>query len=359
MVSLRAGRALPVADFPSRDDEMPDAAESSEDGGQKKTPSRPRLGPVNILDPFELHHNVAGNLSERSHKNLHREFCDAEKYCRSLQYQRKSSRGKSWGIVKLFAPRVPGPPASQDAADKVLEISVPFRAAILPRPVLAELSAAGETSRVVWFKKVCSALEAVFGDILQCRPSEPLEVGPDQTEAEGDQKNEEEVNNNRSLDGSGRQPAAHSGIKRPLSAEEGPSSSSSSSSPQGKRMRLEASADYPEVARWNWTQRHPVWAGRRKIRRDLLKASDETAAPEGGCSSMESRVTRYIVENDSDPKADLEFGVDAEVVGGAECTRAALTFTAASDPAGHFQDFFHFLESFLPKMVETLLAKSE
>ncbi|KAK3559075.1 hypothetical protein QTP86_002989 [Hemibagrus guttatus] len=347
VVSLRAGRILPITDFLSRDDEMSDTAESSDTTRQKPT-IRPKLGPVNILDPFELHHNVAGNLTERTHKNLRKEFCEAEKYCRSLQYQRKSSKGKSWGIVKLFAPHVEGPSGSHHAIEKVPEITVPFRVDILTPSFRKELSSAGEAFRVLWFKKVCSTLEVVFNDILKCTLSDHVEISQDQTNAKEDTK-DEEVNNNQSLDSSSHQPTAHSGIKRPLAMEEGPSFSSS---PQGKRMRLEPSADYPEVAHWNWTQIHPVWAGRRKIRRVLLKTSDETSKPEGGCSSIESRVTQYIVENDSNPKEKVQFRVDAAVGGSDECTKAVLKFKATDDPAGHFRDFFHFLDSFLPKMIK-------
>ncbi|KAM9462313.1 speckle targeted PIP5K1A-regulated poly(A) polymerase isoform 2-T2 [Clarias gariepinus] len=345
VISLRAGRVLPITDFLSREEEMPDAAESSDATRQKTI--RPKLGPVNILDPFELNHNVAGNLTERTHRNLRRELCEAEKYCRSSRYQRKSSKGKSWGIAKLFAPLLEG----QDSAGKVPEISIAFRADTLTDSFRAELSSAGETFRVLWFKKVCSALEVVFKEILKCTPSDQVEILQDQA------REEEVNNNNESLDSSSDQLAGPSGIKRPLSVEEGPSCSSSS--PQGKRMKLEGSADRPEASHWIWTQRHLVWAGRRKIRRILLKTSDETSKPEGGCSSIESRVTQYIIENDPDPKEELKFSMDAVVAGSDDCTKAVLKFKATSDPAGHFQDFYHFLDCFLPKMVETLLAKSE
>ncbi|XP_060795321.1 speckle targeted PIP5K1A-regulated poly(A) polymerase isoform X2 [Neoarius graeffei] len=352
VVSLRAGCTLPITKFLSRNDEMPDAAESLDTARQTV---RPKLGPVNILDPFEVYHNVAGNLTERTHKNLHREFCEAEKYCRSLQYQQKSSKGKSWGLVKLFAPRIEGLSCSQDATEKIPEINIPFRAAVLTPSFCTELSSAGETFRVLWFKKVCSTLKVVFNDILKCTPLDHVEISQDETRVKGDSK-EEKVNNDQSLDSSNHQPTAQSGVKRPLSVEEGPASSSS---PQGKRMRLEPSVDHPEAAHWNWTQRHRVWAGRRKIRRDLQKTGDETSKPEGSCSSIESRVTQYIIENDSNPKEKLDFRVDAVMVGSDECTRVVLKFKPTSDPAGHFQDFFHFLDSFLPKMIETLLAEPE
>ncbi|KAI5102901.1 speckle targeted PIP5K1A-regulated poly(A) polymerase, partial [Silurus meridionalis] len=338
VVSVRDGRTLPITEFQTRDEEMPDTSESS-DSTREKPSVRPKLGPVNILDPFELHHNVAGNITERTHKNLSRELCEAEKYCRSLQYQRKSSKGKSWGLVKLFAPRIEG---SHDVTEKATEVIIAFREAILTQSFRTELSSAGEAFRVVWFKKVLSILEMVFNNILKCTPSDYVEICQDQAK-------EEEVNNNLEL-------TSQSGKKRPLSTEEAPSSSSA---PQGKRMRLEPSADYPEEAHWTWTQTHPVWAGRRKIRRVLLKTSDEASKPEGGCSSIESRVTQYIIDNDPSPKEKLVFRVDAVLAGSDECTKAVLKFKATDDPAGHFQDFFHFLDTFLTKMVETLLAKSE
>ncbi|XP_072523419.1 speckle targeted PIP5K1A-regulated poly(A) polymerase [Salminus brasiliensis] len=350
VVSLREGRALPITDFLCKDEEKPDPPEGSD--SKQKQAAGPKLGPVNILDPFNLHHNVAGNLSERTHRHLHRECCEAEKYCRSLQYQRKSAKGKSWGLVRLFAPRVEGGTRSQDGTERSLQISIPFRASVLPESLRKKLSSSGNAFRVIWFGKLCTAIEALFKDVLKCSPAEKPGSTLEQTQAGG---GEEEVNNNDSLEGSSQQGATHPGGKRRLPAEEGSSSTSS----QGKRRRLDPSAGRPEKACWFWAQRHMVWAGRRKVRRDLLKTSDEASAPEGGCSSIESRVTQCIIEKVADPKDLVEFRVDAEVLGGGESTKAVLKFTPTNDLAGYFQDFFHFLESFLPKMVETLLAKLE
>ncbi|XP_066520671.1 speckle targeted PIP5K1A-regulated poly(A) polymerase isoform X2 [Hoplias malabaricus] len=349
VVSLREGRALPITDFLGRDEAMTDTPEGSDQ--KQKQITGPKLGPVNILDPFDLHHNVAGNVSERTHRNFHRECCEAEKYCRSQQYHHKSAKGKSWGLVRLFAPH-DGGSQSKDGKEKTLDISIPFRASILSESLRKELGSAGDAFRLHWFGKLCTAVETVFKDVLKCTPAEEPANNQHQTKSGKDE--EEEVNNNKSPTTTGQQVTTHSGVKRPLPVEESPSSSSS---PQGKRQRLDPCAQHPDKSHWSLAQRHQVWAGRRKVRRDLLKKSEESAEPEGSCSSIESRVTQCIIEKEADPRDLLEFRVDAAVVGGGESTKAVLKFSSTNDLTGHFQDFFHFLESFLPKMVDTLLAK--
>ncbi|XP_030631588.1 speckle targeted PIP5K1A-regulated poly(A) polymerase [Chanos chanos] len=355
VISLREGRALPITDFLSKEKEALQNAEGVQGTEANPKPvTGPKLGPMNILDPFELSHNVAGNLNERTQKAFQRQCGEVEKYCRSLQYQQKSTKGKSWGLVRLFAPRNEGGVQSQDGTEKPLEISIPFRATGLPESVRASLGSAGEGFRGIWFRKVCSAVETVFEKVLQCTPTQATAVGQNLNKAE---RQTEEVNNNqKSPSLSGNVEHRSEQLKRPLSTEEGVSIVNSS---QCKRQRLDTDAENPQSAHWTWAQRHRVWAGRRKVRRDLLKKSDEELTPEGDRVDTESRVTQNIVERETDPQALLEFGVDAEVVGGNESTRAVFKFSNISDRLGLFQDFFHFLESFLPKMAEELLGKIE
>lgn len=355
VVSLRDGRVLPITDFLRRDEEAVNAPEFS--SPKPKRSSAPKLGPMNVLDPFELNHNVAGNLNERTQKNFKRECCEAEKYCRSLQYQRKSTKGKSWGLVRLFAPPSEAGPRPKVETEKTMEVSIPFKAAVLPESLRAQLALAGKGFRGLWFAKVCSAVQMVFQEILKCSPSEEAQTAPlcqslDKADGDG---NEMEVNNNQSLEDTGPQAKSEAGKKRPLIMEEGPSTSTVI---QAKRQRLDVDMEHPEPVHWTWTQRNCVWAGRRKVRRDLLKMSDETSKPEGGCIDIESRVTQSIVEKEEKIQ-DLLFKVDAEVVGGNENTMVVLHFHPSHDTAGVFQDFFHFLESFLPKMAETILGRAE
>lgn len=350
VVSLRDGRALPITDFLHRDEEMKTTAEAS--CPKPKSSSAPKLGPMNVLDPFEQNHNVAGNINERTQMNFKRECCEAEKYCRSLQYQRKSAKGKSWGLMRLFAPPSEAGPRSQAGTEKMMEVSIPFKADVLPGPLRSQLALAGEAFRGLWFAKVCSAVQAVFNDVLKCSPSEQSQ----ETTTCQDLDEAEEVNNNQSIEDVDPPTKSQSGKKRPLTTEEGPTSSTCI---QVKRQRLDSDMEHPEPVHWSWTQRHQVWAGRRKVRRDLLKTSDETSKPEGGCVDIESRVTQSIVEKEQELQDSLEFKVDAEVVGGNENTKVNLRFNPSQDKEGLFRDFFHFLESFLPKMTETFLGKTE
>ncbi|XP_067286197.1 speckle targeted PIP5K1A-regulated poly(A) polymerase [Pseudorasbora parva] len=356
VVSLRDGHVLPITDFLQSDKETVNAAEAS--SSKPKRSSAPKLGPMNVLDPFELNHNVAGNLNERTQKNFKRECCEAEKYCRSLQYQRKSTKGKSWGLVRLFAPPSEAGPRSKVETEKIMEVSIPFKTAVLPEPLRVQLAKAGKGFRGLWFAKVCSAVEMVFQEILKCSPSEETQTADLCQSLDGADKdgNEMEVNNNQSLEDASPQAKSEAGKKRPLVTEEGPSTSAVI---QAKRQRLDVDMEHPEPVHWTWTQRNRVWAGRRKVRRDLLKTSDETSKPEGGCIDIESRVTQSIVEKEEKLQELLEFKVDAEVVGGNESTKVVLHFHPSHYSAGVFQDFFHFLESFLPKMAETILGRAD
>ncbi|KAL1264023.1 hypothetical protein QQF64_004378 [Cirrhinus molitorella] len=357
VVCLRDGHVLPITDFLRRDEEAVDTAEAS--GPKPKRSSAPKLGPMNVLDPFEQNHNVAGNLNERTQKNFKRECCEAEKYCRSLQYQRKSTKGKSWGLVRLFAPLSEAGPRSQVETEKIMEVSIPFKAAVLPEPLRAQLALAGKSFRSIWFAKICSAVHTVFHEILKCSPLEETQTvaatTQDKAETEG---NEMEVNNNQSVEDSGSQAKSETGKKRPLTVDEEEEGPSTSTVIEAKRQRLDADMEHPEPVHWTWSQGNRVWAGRRKVRRDLLKTSDETSKPEGGCIDIESRVTQSIVEKEEKLQELLEFKVDAEVVGGNESTKVVLRFHPSHDTTGVFQDFFHFLESFLPKMAETILGRA-
>ncbi|XP_053734413.1 speckle targeted PIP5K1A-regulated poly(A) polymerase [Synchiropus splendidus] len=330
VISLREGRALPITGFlcPAKDGQVK----------EQETASRgPKLGPMNLLDPFELSHNVAGNLTERSVRSFQRECQEAEKYCRSLQYQRKSTKGKSWGLVRLFNPQGDRPQTRMEQ----MTISIPFQLAQLSEELRKQLHEAGDRFRMLWFQRVCAAVEDVFRNVLKC----DLAAGTDSGFGQDTLKETLlDTSANDSIESVESCDAVVVGVKRSLSTDSEPSES-----PQSKKQRVPKKIK----CEWVWVQSHVVWAGRRKVRRELVKDTD--TRPEGSCMAVESQVTSHILQKEPELKEPLEFKVRPQILGGTESTVAVLKMEPRSDSSGVFQDFFHFLEAFLPKMVQTLL----
>ncbi|NWY59133.1 STPAP polymerase, partial [Chionis minor] len=140
VISLREGRALPL---PVSD-----------------VPEGFKLGPLNLQDPFELSHNVAANVNEKTAERFRCCCHAAAKYCRSLQYRRKSSKGRAWGLTRLFQPGAVEPGAANAGA---FLISIP----------LEEAGGSQRFHRVgggrgPWFWEVCGAVAFVLRDVLKC-----------------------------------------------------------------------------------------------------------------------------------------------------------------------------------------------
>ncbi|MBN3278712.1 STPAP polymerase, partial [Polyodon spathula] len=345
VISPRHGRALPITDFLNSEGDR-----------------NPRLGPLNILDPFELCHNVAGNLNERTEQRLRRQCQEAAKYCRSLQYQRKSTKGKVWGLVRLFhqqggsaAPEASHGQSGEAGADRMV-IGIPFKLSALSGDTRKQLQGSGDF-RQFWFSEVCRAMLCALENVLQisCSPVERVSEEGAKPNPSGEQSgSSRETSFNENSPIASLQDEPQSGVKRPRLSEETPQPSSS------KKQRLDPA--HPQTAvGWQCTLWHKVWAGRRKVRRDLLRGLKEDSRPDGGSIELESKVTEAIAQQEKEAKvsgAVLEFTLHAEVVGGTEDTRTLAKFTPVVDGSNLFQDFFHFLESFLPRMTEKFLEKS-
>uniref|UniRef100_A0A8D0GTF9 Terminal uridylyl transferase 1, U6 snRNA-specific n=1 Tax=Sphenodon punctatus TaxID=8508 RepID=A0A8D0GTF9_SPHPU len=336
VISLREGQALPVPSFLL-----------SEAG------TRLKLGPFNLQDPFELSHNVAANVNEKTALRFQRCCCEAAKYCRSLQYQRKSSKGKSWGLGRLLQP---GALEAREPGAAHCHITIPLALAALPAHSRQQLCQARDFQHQ-WFLKVCAAVSFILREVLKCSCSETEGVGEIMSERSWDQEPMEQeqttAKSKQSLDqkptaqaphgsegpldkprkeqmpagfeglpdpGTGKPSPAHeeqptASSKRPLDHREG-----DAVSPACKRLKAEgALPPLGDSVTWSCAVWHRVWLGRRRMRRQLRSPEPH---PEQEASSLE------LEEKVSEAIALQEEG------GEPSRTEPVLRFTACAQPGG-------------------------
>ncbi|XP_048416861.2 speckle targeted PIP5K1A-regulated poly(A) polymerase [Stegostoma tigrinum] len=312
-----------------------------------------RLGPINIQDPFELSHNVSGNINERTGQKFKRQLDEAYKYCRSLQYQRKSNKGKIWGIVRLFQPlnSTDCSPAHSPELDysSVNESNhvfiIPFKLSCLSEQTKEKLHGSSDF-REIWFNEVCHAVLYVMETVLKCSCTciEGSNVQTDniKTSSFGENRIDNEDN---------------TGLKRKHPVEEISETSST------KKARIET-VQYRREVTWHCAVWSRVWVGRRKMRRQLhfrISKPDTNTDVVINSLEIEEKVTDGILQQEEcgDKSSPLiMFMLCALLVGGNEDTRAMIRVT----PIQHttlFTEFFHFLESFIPKMAEKCFEKSD
>ncbi|XP_061461616.1 speckle targeted PIP5K1A-regulated poly(A) polymerase [Rhineura floridana] len=324
VISLREGRQLPLPGFLSSCDMA----------------GRLKLGPFNLQDPFEQSHNVAANVNEKMALRFQRCCRAAAKYCRSLQYQRKSSKGKIWGLVRLFQP------GASEAEAPMAEGLVIY----LPK-FHEQLGQVGDLSHL-WFQKVCTGVAFVLRDVLKCSCVETWQGLGEEQEASGTKQKEE------GLEAKSEHMVA--GAKHPINEEE------DTVSPPAKRLRADALLPGGERTTWNCAAWHRVWLGRRRVRRQLHGPEpDSQQQQKAGSLELEAKVSDVIAqqEGEAGPAGPLlQFTVCAQFAStGAsdeQDTHISLSFAPASEPSAAFQEFFHFLQGFLPRMVEQHLANS-
>ncbi|XP_057581597.1 speckle targeted PIP5K1A-regulated poly(A) polymerase isoform X2 [Hippopotamus amphibius kiboko] len=355
LLSLREGQALPVAG----------AVPSNLWEGL-------RLGPMNLQDPFDLSHNVAANVTSRVAGRLQNCCRAAANYCRSLQYQCRSSRGRDWGLLPLLYPSSPSPLLS---------------ATLIPLPSAP-------------FTQLTAALTQVLREALGChieqgtkrlrseggRTGEPPQGGTSKRlKLDGQQKCcEEEQKGDHGEDGveemvieagesmqdwamrspgqpgelplmtgkhlgtgeegqSGPAALAEQGPRRPEAAREG------SQAEAGKEVSLSSMS-------WHCALWHRLWQGRRRVRRRLQQQTKERGGAGTGAEwlATEARVTqelRGLSSTEQRPEAEplLTFVVSASQAD------QTLTVTPLQDSQGLFPGLRHFLQFFLPQALRNLL----
>ncbi|XP_040399376.1 speckle targeted PIP5K1A-regulated poly(A) polymerase isoform X2 [Cygnus olor] len=326
VVSLREGRALP----------LPEAGEPF------------KLGSLNLQDPFELSHNVAANVNEKTASRLGRCCRAAAKYCRSLQYCRKSTKGRGWGLARLFQPGAVEPGAGAGS----FLISIPVAATRPPEQLCEEPGSCG-------FKEICAAIAFVLRDILQCgcAPGKPQKQvggsGAEQSLPEDPALGEEPPGDAAGLEEEPLQPPV--GSKRPQ-----PDGTDSAALPGAKRPRVNGPEEEEEVAAsWSCAVWHRVWTGRRRLRRQLLHGASPEE-PDGDPLELEQKVSEAIVQHEGaarPPEPLLRFEASARLVGGTQREpRVLLRLAPSPAPGPLFRDFFHFLQAFLPSALRRHLG---
>ncbi|XP_062949290.1 speckle targeted PIP5K1A-regulated poly(A) polymerase [Cynocephalus volans] len=363
LLSLREGQALPVV------------------GG---LPSRLweglRLGPMNLQDPFDLSHNVAANVTSRVAGRLQNCCRAAANYCRSLQYQHRSSRGRDWGLLPLLQPSSPSSLLSATPIPLPLAPFTQLTAALVqvlrealgchieqgtkrPRSGGAtEESPQGGTSKRLKLdgeQKSCEEgkeeQQGCVGDHcddgVEEMVIEPGETVQDWAMPSSGQPQELPLTTGKHLaTGEEGQPQhavlAEQGPKGPEAAQE------RSQGETGKGVLLSSSVSL-RCALW-----HRVWQGRRRARRRLQQQTKERGGGGAGTGAewlaTEARVTQELIglsggEQRPETESLLTF------VASASQAAQSLTVTPLQDSQGLFPDLYHFLQVFLPQALRNLL----
>nr|KAF6438081.1 hypothetical protein HJG59_008761 [Molossus molossus] len=363
LLSLREGQALPIA------------------GG---LPSNLweglRLGPMNLQDPFDLSHNVAANVTTRVVGRLQNCCRAAANYCRSLQYQHRSSRGRDWGLLPLLQPSSPSSLLSETPIPLPTAPFTQLTAALVQvlrealgchieqgtKRLRSEGGGTGDSPRGESCKRLkldgqnkgseeraqeqkgCAGDHSEDGveemvieggemaqDWAMQSPGEPGE--PPLTTAKLLATGEEEQ--------SGHTVLAEQGPKGPRAAQE------------GSEVETRKGASLSSVS-WRCTLWHRVWQGRRRARRCLRQQTKEGGGGGAGTGvewlATEARVTQELralssAEQRPDTEPLLTFVVSVSQAD------QALTVTPLQDSQGLFPDLHHFLQVFLPQALRNLL----
>uniref|UniRef100_S4RMI2 Terminal uridylyl transferase 1, U6 snRNA-specific n=1 Tax=Petromyzon marinus TaxID=7757 RepID=S4RMI2_PETMA len=359
VISLREGVVFPVAEFFG-------VSQTEEANAKPKL----KLGPINVQDPFELNHNVAGNVSERMARRFKKECDVASKYCRSLQYQHKSTKGKVWGLVKLFhltggediSPMGSPDPTSSNAAATKTTIEIAFKVPSMSETLKNKMKEA-TNFRGVWFNKVCQLTQRILLEVLKfdVRRHDVLASEPKESEATKVghlEKMPQEIDVQQTLSACS---------KRTHPDDDGGHCSSS------KKAKIESCVT--GSVRWSCNISAVIWVGRRKVKRqvklEMQKSAKEPASLKEPCVEStlptivqeEARITEAILKQSSGTGAGdenkgplLSFTLSAALAGGTQDTKALLTVTPIKDEKNSFQDCFHFLDYFLPKQLSVLLG---
>lgn len=339
-----------------------------------------RLGPMNLQDPFDLSHNVAANVTSRVAGRLQNCCRAAANYCRSLQYQRRSSRGRDWGLLPLLQP---SSPSSLLSATPIPLPPAPFTQLTA---ALVQVLREALGCHIEQGTKRLRSEGGGTGESPQGGTSKRLKLDGQNKSCEEGKEEQQGCAGDHGEDGveemvievgeTGEDWAMWSPVqpgepplmtrKHVVAGEEGPSSHAAlaEQGPKGPEAAREGSqsetgkgASLSSVS-WRCALWHRVWQGRRRARRRLQQQTKQGGGGGAGTGAewlaTEARVTqelRGLSSAEQRPEAEplLTFVVAASQ---ADHT---LTVTPLQDAQGLFPDLYHFLQVFLPQALRNLL----
>ncbi|XP_008060648.1 speckle targeted PIP5K1A-regulated poly(A) polymerase [Carlito syrichta] len=337
-----------------------------------------RLGPMNLQDPFDLSHNVAANVTSRVAGRLQNCCRIAANYCRSLQYQRRSSRGRDWGLLPLL----------QSSFHRSLQSVTPIP--LLPAP----------------FMQLTAALVQMFREALGCHieqgtkrscpegdgteespqggTNKRLKLGEKESCEEG-QEEQQGCAGDHSEDGveemvaevgemvqewtvqSSEQPAVPPLMtgKHVITEEEGQPDHATlaEQGPKGPEAVRggsggEAGKGTSLSVSWSCALWHRVWQGRRRVRRRLQQQTKEGGRVGAG-TGAEWLATEALVTQELRGLSGSEQRPETEplltFVASVSQADQTLTVTPLHDSQGLFPDLHRFLKVFLPQALQNLL----
>ncbi|XP_074087396.1 speckle targeted PIP5K1A-regulated poly(A) polymerase isoform X2 [Macrotis lagotis] len=322
LLSLREGRPLPITEAPALWGVL-------------------RLGPLNLQDPFDLSHNVAANVTGRVAGRLQNCCRESANYCRSLQFQRRSPRGRDWGLLPLLQP------SSASSLLSVTPIPLP------PSP----------------FVQLCAAITQVLEDALGCKVERsgkryrPEGTGDGEGSAQGGPSKRPRLEREKGQEGF-LWNEGHQGMVLEDGGEEGPPGPTEEQLQRFGQLQNqgmeEVEAAQGEERRpgpaqtWHCALWHRVWLGRRRVRRQLQQQTKE----EMSRLQAEARVTQELIAQENrKQRPEPELGQPLlTFTASANPTGQFLTLTQLQDPQGLFPDLHHFLHGFLPRTVRSILG---
>lgn len=356
LLSLREGQALPVAG----------GLPSSRWEGL-------RLGPMNLQDPFDLSHNVAANVTSRVAGRLQNCCRAAANYCRSLQYQHRSSRGRDWGLLPLLQPSspsallsatpIPFPPAPFTQVTAAL-------AQVLREALGCQLEQGTKRLRPEGGETGDSPREGSCKRLKLDRQKSSSEDGEqEQRGCAGDQSEQGleemvievgEAAQVWALQSPGQPGVPPLPPAKLLAAEgEQPGHAGPQAAQEGAQVETRKGASLSSVS-WRCALWHRVWQGRRRARRCLQQQTKTKAgAGDRAGTGVEWLATEARVTQELRAPGSAEQGAEAEplltfVVSTSQADQA-LTVTPLQDPQGLFPELHHFLQVFLPQALRNLL----